>query len=77
MGHHGSSTSTKKKFLEAVTPAMAVIECGDNSYNHPNANTVKRLETYTDKIYRTDLLGTIVMVANGRDIQVHWEREAA
>lgn len=77
VGHHGSSTSTKKKFLEAVTPAMAVIECGDNSYNHPNANTVKRLEDYTDKIYRTDLLGTIVMVANGRDIQVHWEREAA
>ena len=77
VGHHGSSTSTKKKFLEAVTPAMAVIECGDNSYNHPNANTVKRLETYTDKIYRTDLLGTIVMVANGRDIQVRWEREAA
>ena len=29
VGHHGSSTSTKKKFLEAVTPAMAVIECGD------------------------------------------------
>lgn len=49
----------------------------DNSYNHPNANTVKRLENYTDKIYRTDLLGTIVMAANGRDIQVHWEREAA
>lgn len=77
VGHHGSSTSTKKKFLEAVSPAMAVIECGDNSYNHPNANTVKRLEGYTDRIYRTDLLGTIVMASDGRDIRVHWEKEAA
>ena len=77
VGHHGSSTSTRKKFLAAVSPRMAVIQCGDNSYNHPHSNTVERLAGYTDKIYRTDLQGTIVMESNGHSIQVYWEREAA
>ncbi|HHX57549.1 MAG TPA: MBL fold metallo-hydrolase, partial [Clostridiales bacterium] len=40
VGHHGSSTSSKKKFLEVVSPDYAVILCGDNSYNHPHEDTV-------------------------------------
>lgn len=59
--HHGSSTSSSYTFLDAVTPEYCVIECGeDNSYNHPNADIVDRLELYTENIYRTDIDGTIV-----------------
>lgn len=67
VGHHGSSSSSVKKFLNAVTPDYCVIMCGvDNSYNHPNEKTVERLEKYTDKINRTDLQGTIVCIPDGK-----------
>ncbi len=58
--HHGSSTSSSYTFLDAVTPEYCVIECGDNSYNHPNSDVVTRLELYTENIYRTDVDGTVV-----------------
>ncbi|MCD7784046.1 MAG: MBL fold metallo-hydrolase [Oscillospiraceae bacterium] len=58
--HHGSSTSSSYAFLDAVTPEYCVIECGDNSYNHPNSDVVTRLEQYTENIYRTDVDGTVV-----------------
>lgn len=65
VGHHGSSSSSTKKFLAEVTPEFCVIMCGaDNSYNHPNESTVKRLKEYTNEIYRTDLQGTIVCTAD-------------
>lgn len=35
-GHHGSSSSSSKNFLAAVSPKYAVISCGSgNSYGHP------------------------------------------
>ncbi len=60
VAHHGSSTSSSYTFLDAVTPEYCVIECGDNSYNHPNSDVVTRLEMYTENIYRTDVDGTVV-----------------
>lgn len=64
--HHGSSSSSGKEFLYAVSPKYCVIMCGaDNSYGHPNKSTIERLELYTDNIYRTDLQGTIVCEMDG------------
>ncbi len=68
VAHHGSSTSSTVDFLNAVSPEYCVIECGDNSYNHPNSNTVKRLRLHTDDIYRTDVQGTIVFTTDGQTI---------
>ncbi len=65
VAHHGSSTSSTLDFLGTVTPDYCVIECGDNSYNHPNSNTVKRLRIYTEEIYRTDVQGTVIFSTDG------------
>ena len=68
VAHHGSSTSSSVDFLNAVTPEYCVIECGDNSYNHPNSNTVKKLLLHTKEIYRTDIQGTIVFKTDGQTV---------
>lgn len=74
VAHHGSSTSSSIAFLDAVTPEYCVIECGDSSYNHPNADTVDRLLMYTKNIYRTDVSGSIVFKASADGIEVITER---
>lgn len=63
--HHGSSTSSTVAFLDMVSPDYCVIECGDNSYNHPNSDIVTRLLDYTEEIYRTDVQGTIIFTTDG------------
>lgn len=74
-GHHGSDTSGSKDFMNIVSPDYAVISCGaGNSYGHPCESTLETLAEFTDKIYRTDLCGTIVFVSDGENITVRTER---
>ena len=69
VGHHGSSTSTTKDFLTKVNPSVGVISVGkDNSYNHPNADTIKRLNENKVTTYRTDKDGTVILSSNGSNV---------
>ncbi|MGH7249803.1 MAG: ComEC/Rec2 family competence protein [Minisyncoccia bacterium] len=62
VGHHGSRTSTSADFVQAVSPTYAVISDGkNNKYGHPHQETLDTLAQFGVKIFRTDLLGTIVM----------------
>lgn len=71
VGHHGGRTSSSIDFLKAVTPEYSIISCGeDNSYGHPHIETLNRLSDIGSDIYRTDELGTIVAVSNGKDISI-------
>ncbi len=69
VGHHGSSSSTSKTFLDAVSPTYAVISVGaDNSYGHPTSKTLSRLEKAGVEVYRTDELGSVIAVSDGSTI---------
>ena len=70
VGHHGSNTATSQSFLDAITPNWAVISCGkDNTYGHPHAETLVRLQTAGATILRTDLDGTITFTSDGKVLQ--------
>lgn len=74
VGHHGSSTSSHKKFLAAVTPEICVISCGaDNDYGHPHDKALNRIKKQTDVIYRTDICGDIVIESDGANLSVSYE----
>ncbi len=67
VGHHGSRTSTSPLFVKAVAPAYAMISDGkDNKYGHPHKETLDTLAQFGSKIFRTDLLGTIIMKSDGK-----------
>ncbi|TSC78061.1 MAG: competence protein ComEC [Parcubacteria group bacterium Gr01-1014_24] len=69
VGHHGSRTSTSYEFIKAVSPIYAVISDGkDNKYGHPHQETLNILTQFGVKIFRTDLLGTIIMKSNGENV---------
>ena len=69
VGHHGSTSSTSQTFLDATSPSYAVITVGaGNTYGHPAASTITRLQNDGIKIFRTDLNGTIVANSDGSNI---------
>ncbi len=71
VGHHGSSTSSSESFLNKVTPSYAIISVAkENSYNHPSKETIDRLKKYTNNIYMTSELGTILLTSNGKTINI-------
>jgi len=62
VGHHGSRTSTSGDFLDAVGPVSAVISAGRrNMYGHPHDATLLRLSARHIGIFRTDVVGDIVV----------------
>lgn len=74
VGHHGSSTSTSKRFLDRVSPQIAVISCGaDNEYSHPHREVLQRLSSRNIEIYRTDESGTIIVYCDGENLNVECE----
>lgn len=76
-GHHGSSTSNSLAYLKAVGPRFAVISCGEgNDYGHPHKEVLERFEKLGIQVLRTDLMGTIVVASDGRELQVATQKAA-
>lgn len=76
IGHHGSSTSTSKEFIERVDPTYAIISVGENNhFNHPNKEIINLLEQKNIEVFRTDLHGAIEIKVykNHTDIRTYIE----
>lgn len=69
VSHHGSETSTVYPFLKAVSPEIAVISVGENSFGLPDDAVIKRLETVCNVIYKTVEDGNIVFKSDGMKIE--------
>lgn len=66
VGHHGSHSSTSDAFVETLSPSYALISDGrDNKYGHPHEDVLNTLKEHGAKVYRTDLLGSIIMRSDG------------
>ena len=62
VAHHGSKTSSKVEFLNAVNPQYALIGVGkNNKFGHPSEITIENLKYKNCAIYRTDMFGEIRM----------------
>lgn len=69
VGHHGSTSSTSRNFLNAVNPKYAIISVAkENDYGHPKQEIISRLKNRGIEVYRTDKIGTIVLVSDGKSI---------
>jgi competence protein ComEC len=61
IAHHGSKYSSSEAFIDAASPADAVISVGaNNSYGHPTEVVLDALNSRGIRIYRTDESGDIV-----------------
>lgn len=78
VGHHGSNTSTGYRFLNAVNPEYGVISVGKgNDYGHPHKEPMSRLRQAGVTILRTDALGAIQAVSDGKEVTFTWANQSA
>jgi len=69
VGHHGSKTSSNKKFIDDIDLKYSVISVGKNNrYGHPNESVLDNLET--SKVYRTDQDGSIMFKIKNNKLQI-------
>lgn len=77
VAHHGSATSSSAAFLDAVSPAVAVISVGAlNPFGHPHRATLEALELVGAVVYRTDRDGAITIATDGQALWIRTVRDA-
>jgi competence protein ComEC len=70
-GHHGSKSSSGEQLLTYIRPEYAIISAGkDNTYGHPNIETLERLQKYAKEIVSTIDRGTISFRTDGRLLEI-------
>lgn len=72
VGHHGSASGTGAAFVAAVNPQVAVIQVGENRYGHPTQTVLDTLAGRT--VLRTDEMGRIRLITDGRQMSLSMER---
>lgn len=76
-GHHGSSSSTGDRLLDATTPAAVVISSPyESQYGHPHEETLNRLATRAIPAYWTATHGNTVFQSNGTHVTVGTQQSA-
>ena len=71
--HHGSNTSSANIFIDAVEPSVVVVAAGtQNRYGHPHPEVIERLKRAVgeERVFRTDLMGTVELRTDGRRLWV-------
>lgn len=78
VAHHGSSTSSSRAFIQAVSPEYAVIGVGSpNDYGHPHKKTTDLFKQLGITVYRTDRDGNVVWISDGKTLRVETDRRDA
>ena len=75
--HHGSDSSSTAEFLDAVSPASAVISVGaDNRFGHPSKDVMMRLGEFVGagELYLTSERGAVEFVTDGETLWARTKR---
>ena len=72
VNHHGSTSSTNTTYLNTITPEVAIISVGDNSYGHPTQAVLNSLYNKNIDVLQTGagenpsgkVLGHIVIIVS-------------
>lgn len=68
VSHHGSASGMSSGLAAKLTPTIAVLSYGKNSYGHPTQVVLDALSGVGSQVYGTYVHGTITVVSNGTDV---------
>ena len=54
-----------------MKPKYAIIGVGEkNKFGHPSNNTIQNLKSKNAEVYRTDEMGEIVIITDGKKLKI-------
>lgn len=68
VSHHGSASGMSSALAAKLTPTIAVLSYGKNSYGHPTQVVLDALSGVGSQVYGTYVHGTITVVSNGTNV---------
>lgn len=68
VSHHGSASGMSSTLAAKLTPTIAVLSYGKNSYGHPTQVVLDALSSVGAQVYGTYVHGTVTVVSNGKDV---------
>ena len=68
--HHGSRFGLTSGIIDILSPEIAVISVGKNSYGHPTLFILDLLKGKNINVLRTDQNGEVEIVSDGKDFQI-------
>lgn len=75
VAHHGSKTSSSRRFIERVSPKVAVISSGfKNTFKHPHASVVQRYRELGIPVYNTAYSGAVEIDLNAKLAVHEWRK---
>jgi beta-lactamase superfamily II metal-dependent hydrolase len=77
LAHHGSRNGTNAKWLDLVRPEQTVASlAAGNSFGHPHAETVTVLQQKQIPFIRTDQVGTVTFLSDGKTWDMSTDKRA-
>lgn len=74
VAHHGSKTSTSLEFLKEVSPEIAIIPVGENSYGHPHPEVLANMKNFGIEILIAKEKGDIKIFSDGKNLKLKTEK---
>jgi competence protein ComEC len=68
--HHGSKFQWNREWWKKVSPGLAVISVGKNSFGHPTPEVIEGLKGLGIKTLRTDQAGDVEIVSDGENWKI-------
>ena len=76
VSHHGSPHSSTPLLMNSLQPKIALISAGlGNKHGHPGPSVLEDFAARGMQVYRTDLMGEVTVISDGKSVRVVTEHE--
>lgn len=70
LAHHGSKDASRDRFLQAVTPSIALVTGNGRSETLPHPETLSRLEKHNISVYNTGETGAVTLTCKDGRVNI-------
>ncbi len=75
VSHHGSASGTNASLAKKLSPKIAVLSYGENSYGHPTQVVLDALNSVDAQVFGTYVNGTVTVTSDGTKVKASAEKK--
>lgn len=77
VSHHGSASGTNASLAKKLSPKIAVLSYGHNSYGHPTQVVLDALDSAGAQVFGTYVNGTVTVSSDGSKVSASAEKKGS